>query len=62
MAESRHMPDARPHPWRPVFPVMRWLALAWLFIWVPTYWVVWGWPNFLHICDVAVVLACIGLW
>jgi hypothetical protein len=23
---------------------------------------VWGWPNFLHLCDVAVILACIGLW
>jgi hypothetical protein len=62
MAESRQMPDARPRPRRPAFPVMRWLALAWLCVWVPTYWVVWGWPNFLHICDVAVVLACIGWW
>lgn len=62
MAESRNLPDTRSHRRRPVFPVVRWLALAWLCVWAPTYWVVWGWPNFLHICDVAVVLACIGLW
>ncbi|MBI3670154.1 MAG: hypothetical protein HY237_10290 [Acidobacteria bacterium] len=46
----------------PVFPRMRWVALLWLAIWVPAYGHVWGWANFLHICDVAVILTGIGLW
>jgi hypothetical protein len=47
---------------RPAFPVARWFALAWLAIWIPAYWHVWGWRNFFHICDVAVILSCIGIW
>lgn len=46
----------------PAFPWLRWAGLLWLLVWVPAYWSVWGWPNFLHLCDVAVILACIGLW
>ena len=41
---------------------LRWSALLWLVIWVPAYWHTWGAANFLHLCDVAVVLTCIGLW
>jgi len=41
---------------------LRWSALLWLAIWVPAYWHTWGAANFLHLCDVAVVLTCIGLW
>ncbi|MGA7191586.1 MAG: hypothetical protein WBY66_24035 [Candidatus Acidiferrales bacterium] len=41
---------------------VRWLALLWLVVWVPVYWHAWGAGNFLHLCDVAVILACIGLW
>jgi len=41
---------------------LRWLALLWLVVWVPTYWRTWGWPNFVHLCDVAVFLTCAGLW
>lgn len=47
---------------KPAFPVMRWVALAWLAIWVPVYWHAWGWSNFLRVCDVAVILTCVGLW
>jgi hypothetical protein len=43
------------------FPVLRWLALAWLAIWFPAYWHVWGWQNFLHYCDIAVILSCAGI-
>jgi len=46
----------------PAFPWLRWAGLLWLLVWVPAYWSVWGWPNFLHLCDVAVVLTCIGIW
>lgn len=41
---------------------LRWAALAWLAVWVPVYWHAWGPANFLHLCDVAVFLTCIGLW
>jgi len=44
------------------FPRMRWAALLWLFVWVPAYASVWGVSNFLHLCDVAVILTCAGLW
>ena len=44
------------------FPRARWAALLWLVIWFPTYAVVYGFGNFVHLCDVAVVLTCVGLW
>ncbi len=34
----------------------------WLAVWLPAYWRVWGWANFLHLCDVTVILTCVGLW
>ena len=43
------------------FPVLRWFALAWMIVWLPAYARVWGWSNFLHVCDVAVILTCAGL-
>jgi hypothetical protein len=33
---------------------------VWLAVWVPSYALYWGWANFLHLCDVAVLLTCIG--
>ena len=44
------------------FPRMRWAAVLWLSLWVPAYASVWGLSNFLHLCDVAVILTCAGLW
>ena len=44
------------------FPRMRWAAVAWLAVWIPAYATVWGAWNFLHLCDVAVLLTCAGLW
>ncbi|MFZ3217652.1 MAG: hypothetical protein WA192_16455 [Candidatus Acidiferrales bacterium] len=41
---------------------LRWSALVWLLIWIPAYWYAWGPGNFLHLCDIAVILACVGLW
>lgn len=41
---------------------IRWLAWLWLVLWFPVYWHAWGVANFLHLCDVAVILTCIGLW
>ena len=48
-----------PHP--SLFPLwVRWAGLVWLAVWVPSYALYWGWANFLHLCDVAVLLTCIG--
>ncbi len=44
------------------FPVLRWVALAWLVVWVPVYWRAWGPANFLHLCDIAIFVACVGFW
>lgn len=41
---------------------VRWGALIWLAVWIPAYWHAWGVANFLHLCDLAVFLTCIGLW
>jgi len=47
---------------RSAFPVARGVALAWLAVWIPAYWSFYGPLVFLNLCDIAVVLACIGLW
>lgn len=44
------------------FPVLRWVALVWILTWLPLNVRVWGWENMMHICDVGVILACVGLW
>lgn len=31
-------------------------------VWLPAYFRVWGWSNLLHLCDVAVILAFVGIW
>jgi len=36
-------------------------SLIWLALWTPVYWHVWGAQNFLHVCDIAVILTCVGL-
>lgn len=46
----------------PAFPRMRWVAMAWLLVWGTSYAWVWGWANFLHLCDIAVILTCVGVW
>lgn len=35
---------------------------AFLAVMVPSYWVTWGWPNFLFFCDVAAFVTGAGLW
>ena len=47
---------------RPVFPVARWIGLAWLAVWIPAYWSFYGPVVFLNLCDIAVILTCVGLW
>jgi hypothetical protein len=41
---------------------MRWMSLVWFAVWFPTYLRTWGVANFAHLCDVAVILTCIGMW
>jgi len=41
---------------------LRWTALLWLIVWFVAYWRTWGPANFIHLCDIAVILTCAGLW
>ena len=43
-------------------PVLRWVSLIWTVVWLPAYIRYWGWANLVHLCDVAVILGCAGLW
>ena len=47
---------------RPTFPIARWVALAWLAVWIPAYWSFYGPVVFLNLCDIAIVLTCVGVW
>src|SRR5262245_57545402 len=44
-----------------LFRRARWLAGAWLVVWVPLYTITWGPRNFLNLCDVAMLLTCVGV-
>lgn len=41
---------------------LQWTALIWMLIWLPIYWRTWGASNFVQLCDVAVILTCVGIW
>lgn len=45
-----------------VFPKLRWVAAAWLAVWLPAYLWKYGWHVFLNLCDIAVILTGVGLW
>ncbi len=44
------------------FPRVRWLALAALLVYLPTYTVAYGLAKFLFLCNLSVILAVVGLW
>jgi hypothetical protein len=45
------------------FPAwVRFASLAWLIAWAITYDIYWGAWSFLYLCDLAVILTCIGLF
>jgi hypothetical protein len=46
----------------PLFPRVRWAALLFLLVFTPSYGLVWGPRNFLHLCDVNVFLTVLALW
>lgn len=41
---------------------VRWASILWLLVWFPVYYRAWGAANFLHLCDIAVILTCAGLF
>jgi hypothetical protein len=44
------------------FPAwIRCAVVVWLAVWIPAYWRTWGAANFIHLCDVAVILTCVGV-
>ena len=53
--------DTPNHRYR--FPAwVRCTSLIWFVIWLPAYWRTWGVENFLHLCDITVILTCAGLF
>jgi hypothetical protein len=44
------------------FPRLRWLALAWLAVYLPAYALAYGLANFLFLCNLTVFLAAVGIW
>ncbi len=47
---------------RGIPPWVRWASILWLIVWFPVYLRAWGAMNFLHLCDIAVILTCAGLF
>jgi hypothetical protein len=46
-----------PHP----FPILRWVALAWLAVYLPAYTLAYGVANFLFLCNLGVLLTAVAL-
>jgi len=44
------------------FPVLRWVWLAFVVVWAPTYLIYWSPVDFLYLCNLAVILTLAGLW
>ncbi|HEX9185816.1 MAG TPA: hypothetical protein VGB87_02005 [Vicinamibacteria bacterium] len=47
---------------RSCFPRLRWLAVAWLAVYLPAYTLAYGLANFLFLCNLSVILAAVGIW
>jgi hypothetical protein len=62
MSSGLRAPAVTTRPAAPRFPVLRWFTLVWVAAWFPIYWHFWGWSNFLHFSDAAILLTCLGLW
>src|SRR5271156_5769145 len=45
-----------------LFPILRWVGLAYVALWAPVYLLYWNAAHFLYLCNVAVLLTCAGLW
>jgi len=46
----------------PCFPRLRWVALAWIAVYLPSYALAYGFANFLFLCNLSVILVAVGLW
>lgn len=44
------------------FPRLRWAAVAWMAVYVPSYALAHGFANFLFLCNLAVILVAVGIW
>lgn len=55
------MPETK-NPANPFPTWVRWTALIWLAVWLTIYLKFWGATTFLFLCDIAVILTCIGLF
>ncbi|MGD8894548.1 MAG: hypothetical protein PVJ73_00790 [Acidobacteriota bacterium] len=44
------------------FRRLRWAALGWMSVYVPSYALAYGFANFLFLCNLAVILAAVGIW
>jgi hypothetical protein len=42
--------------------VLRWAALAWLAVYLPAYTAAYGLLNFLFLCNLGVIVTCLGVW
>jgi hypothetical protein len=62
VARRGEQPDAARAMQRAFPEWARWGAVAWLAFWIPVYWHFWGPHNFVYLCDIAVILGCIGIW
>jgi hypothetical protein len=61
LVHSHKMPTS-PAPRQEIPNWFRCLALLFLGVWFVAYWHAWGPANFLHLCDIAEILTCVGLW
>lgn len=46
----------------PPFPHLRFVALAWVAVYLPSYALAYGWLNFLFLCNLSVLLTALGIW
>lgn len=44
------------------YPLMRWVGLAWLMIYVPAYLIAYGPKSFLFLCNLGVLITAVGFW
>jgi hypothetical protein len=59
---NHKMPTTSTAPRQKIPNWLRYFALVSLALWFAAYWHAWGPANFLHLCDIAVILTCIGLY
>jgi hypothetical protein len=57
-AAAVHMTSPPHSPKLPIW--IRCVAAVWLVFWFVVYWRSWGPLNFLHFCDIAEILSCVG--